>query len=637
MSNQPGGYTGKILVADLTRGQTTEERPDEATLRKYIGGTGLAANYLYREVPPSVDCFDPENCLIFAAGPLSGTKVHGSSNITAAGKGPLTDGATATMGNGFFAAYLKLSGYDAIIVRGASRKPVYLYLHDGLCKIRDASHLLDKDTREVDEAIRRELGVSGRQVSVLSTGPAAEKLVRFAGIIIDGAHSCSHNGLGAVMGSKKLKAIAAARGKSNLAVREPEKIPALNQQMLEANIKERLGIRERLRIPALSGDLKNYWSTADVVSSYAAKGVLPVRNYTTSTVTDYSNLTAPKLQTHWEIVERNPCWACRMIHSNLVRVKDGPYAGYEGKEPEYSHIGALGANIGVTDPGTIVMLTDVIDRLGLELNEATWTISWLMECYEKGLLSTRDTGGIEMTWGNADAVKAMLEKIVKREGIGDILAEGMKHAAERLGEQAAACAVYTRKGTSPGSHDERADWMALLDIVVSNTGWREHRGHSKPSDWGLPPLKDPFSPEEVATTLARIRGAQQFFNSVGVCIFCTKASPGILVQMLSAVTGWDFTLAEALEVGKRTGNLLRAFNIRHGLTAEMETPTPRYGSTPVDGPVKGKGITPDWEYMQRRYYEEMGWDARTGKPLPEILRKLGLEYTIPDIWEEGKR
>lgn len=625
---------GKLLRVDLTRGEMTEEHPEEATLRKYVGGISLGARYLYDEIPPGVNCFDPDNCLVFASGPLSGTKVHGSSNLTIMSKGPLTNGAASSQGNGFFAAYMKFSGFDAIVVRGVAQKPVYLYLHDGIAELRDASHLVEKDTIEIDETIRRELGTKGRQVSVLCTGPAAERQVKFAGIIIDGAHSCSHNGLGAVMGSKKLKAIAVARSKATVPVKDPQKLSALSDETFMAAIRDRLALRDKEGIPAPNERLKNYWSTFDIVGRYVEHGVLPIKNTSTSILPDYTSLTAPQLQTHFDIIKRRPCWACRMVHSNEVRVTKGPYAGYEGKEPEYSHISMLGSNLGVTDPGTIVMLTDVIDRLGMEVQETAWIISWLMECYDRGLLSREQTGGIEMTWGNVGAIRRILAMIVNREGFGDILAEGLKQAAEYAGGEAARCAVYTRRGTTPGAHDERAEMLALLDIVVSNTGWREHRTHSKPADWDLPPLKDPFSPEEVSTALANIKGAQQFYNSVGVCIFAIKGYPKLIVQMLNAATGWDFTLDEALEVGRRTVNLLRVFNIRHGLTSDHEVPTPRYGSAPVDGPAKGKSVMPHWEYMQRNYYEKMGWDSRTGKPLPETLHNLGLGDTIPDIWTE---
>ncbi|MHC4181244.1 MAG: aldehyde ferredoxin oxidoreductase C-terminal domain-containing protein, partial [Planctomycetota bacterium] len=380
---------------------------------------------------------------------------------------------------------------------------------------------------------------------------------------------------------------------------------------------------------------KYNWKTYDVIGGYAERGMLPVRNCTTSVLPRNAILTSPDVRGSFEIIERHPCWACPMIHSNLVRVTTGPYAGYEGKEPEYAHIAMWGPNIGVTDPGTIVMLCNVVDRLGLELMETGWIISWLMECYEKGLIGKKETDGIELTWGNAEAVKAMLTKIAKREGFGDILADGLKYAAAHVGGEASDCAVHTKRGTTPGAHDERAEWIALLDIIVSNTSWREHRAFSRPTDWGLPALEDHFSAEEVSTTLARIKGAQQFYNSVGVCIFCVGGNPRLLTQMLSAATGWDFGVDEALEVGKRVVNLLRVFNIRHGLVPDQETPAPRHGPAPLDGPLKGKNILPDWDYMQRNYYQQMGWDRETGKPLPETLRKLKLEHTISDIWIEN--
>ncbi len=635
MSNQVGGYMGRVFRVDLSRGQMTEGRLEETTLRKYVGGIGLGAKYLYEEVPPGVGCFDAENRLIFAAGPLSGTQVHGSSNLVAMGKGPLTNGAAASMANGFLAAYMKFSGFDAVIVQGASPKPVYLYLHDGIGELRDASHLAERDTIEIDEIIRRELGASGRQVSVLCTGPAAEKLVKFAGIIIDGAHSCSHNGLGAVMGSKRLKAIAVARGKASVAVKDPERLSVLNKEMDEAAALSKHFEAGTIEKDLIAGYNKYNWKTYDLIGGYIARGMLPIKNLTTSVLPD-NTFSSINLRSSFAVIKRNPCWACLMHHSNHVRVTKGPYIGYEGKEPEYALMAMWGPNIGVTDSGTVVMLCNMADRLGLDVMESGWIISWVMECYEKGLIGKKDTGGQEMTWGNAEAVRAMLTMIAKREGFGDVLAEGLKSAAEHIGGEALNYAVYTQKGTTSGAHDERSDWLATLDIIVSNTGWREHRAFSRPADWGVPPLQDHFSPEEVPATLAMIKGAQQFYNSMGTCIFCVGCNPKVLTQMLSAATGWDFTLDEALQVGRRTVNLLRVFNIRHGLGVDQENPTPKYSSAPIDGPVKGKSIMPHWEYIRRNFYKKMGWHEETGKPLPETLDKLGLGYTVSDIWREEK-
>jgi aldehyde:ferredoxin oxidoreductase len=287
--------------------------------------------------------------------------------------------------------------------------------------------------------------------------------------------------------------------------------------------------------------------------------------------------------------------------------------------------------IGQTDPGSTVMLGDMIDRLGLDVNEAGYMISWLMECYEKGYLEKENLDGLEMTWGNVEATLAMLKKIARREGCGDRFAEGVKRAAESAGGEAADCAVYTMKGATPRGHDHRARWSELFDTCVSNTGTIE-AGPGVPlvKELGHTPLTDPFDPMEVTTKNALVSGRRILEDSMLVCILASQDFR-LEVDAVNAATGFDYTLEEALTVGKRAVNVLRLFNFRHGLKKEMERPSTRYGSVPVDGPHAGKSIMPHWEAMRANYYTEMGWDQETGKPLPETLAKLGLGALIPDL------
>jgi aldehyde:ferredoxin oxidoreductase len=247
-----------------------------------------------------------------------------------------------------------------------------------------------------------------------------------------------------------------------------------------------------------------------------------------------------------------------------------------------------------------------------------------MECYEKGLLTKQDTNGLEMTWGNAEATKAMLNLITRREGFGDILAEGVMRAAQRIGGEAANLAVYTKKGDTPRSHDHRVRRWEMFDTCVSNTGTLEN---TLP---GLGPTPDKW--EELSTTEAKTKSQMLVEDSMVTCRFNTRMNLELLSQAVSAVTGWDFTWQEAVNVGYRIANLLRAFNIRHGLTAGLDSPSPRYGSAPPDGPWKGVDMMPYWDRMLRNYYREMGWDEETSKPLPETLRKYGLDYVTKDLW-----
>jgi len=317
-----------------------------------------------------------------------------------------------------------------------------------------------------------------------------------------------------------------------------------------------------------------------------------------------------------------------------MKVTEGPYSGYEGEEPEYEALAAWGSQIGQIDPGAALMLADLTDRLGLDANEAGWVVGWVMECYEKGILAAEHIDGLAMTWGDAKAVAVLLHKIAYREGIGNLLAEGVKRAAEVVGGDAPNLAVYTRKGATPRGHDHRANWRELLDTCVSGTSTIEATGgYDPPEELGLPPLLDPFSAEEIPKINALMNWRRIFEDCLGTCRFCTTSLP-LTIQALNCATGWMITEEDARIIGRRVVNLLRAFNIRHGLTPEQEAPSPRYGSAPMDGPVRGRSITPYWEAIRRSYYQHMGWDSDTGIPLPKTLRGLGLEEVVADLWGE---
>jgi len=608
-----GGYTGRILRVDLGREQISQESLDNETLRKYIGGTGLGAKYLYEEVPPGVEWSDAENRMMFFAGPLSGTKVNGSGTFSVVSKGPMTNMAGASQANGYFGAFLKFAGFDGVIVQGKAKRWLYLYIHDGTAELHDAQHLQGKDTWETEDTIKK--GAS-RRCSVYSIGPAGENLVRFAAIVGDHGHVAAHNGLGAVMGSKKLKAIAVERGKTAITVKEPERLSKAAKLLVE-NAKK------------LDPNME-LWGTAWAYPMLHSIGQLPVKNYTTSIFPNNEKFGGEYLRTHFK-AKPSTCWACGIAHCRMTEVTEGPYTGFAGEEPEYEGLAAMSSAIGQTDPGATVMLGNTVDRLGMDINESGYLIGWIMECYQKGLLKKDDLDGIEMDWGNAEATLAMLKKIAYRQGGGNLWAEGVKRAAEKIGGEALNCAIYTGKGATPRGHDHRARWPELLDTCVSNTGTVEAGpGLPGPEQLGIPPLKDPFDPIAVSTINAKLNGRHQFEDSLVICFFATRDIQ-MTVDVLNAATGWDFDIWEAMDVGRRIVNQLRVFGFRHGLSKDIEVPSVRYGSTPVDGPAKGKSIMPHWESMRRNYYQLMGWDADTGKPLLETLERLGLAHIFPDL------
>ncbi|MDO8673918.1 MAG: aldehyde ferredoxin oxidoreductase C-terminal domain-containing protein [Dehalococcoidia bacterium] len=612
------GLEGRVLRVDLSTGSISTETIDAATMRLFIGGTGLGAKILYEEVPPGVEWSDPGNRFIVSSGPLGGTKIMGSGTISIVAKGPLTNGATSTQANGFLGAFMRLNGYDSIVFLGAADKLVYLLIADGKAEIRDATHLAGKDTWETQDAIAEELGKREREISVFSVGPAGENLVKFGAVAGDKGHVAGHNGSGAVMGSKKLKAIAIVRGKGRVKVHDDTALTTAANAIIEA-LKSDPAARNRWD-----------WGTGMGYNGAARGGWLPVKNYTTNSFPDSEPFMARNYRTENKI-KLHPCWACQMHHLHMITIAKGPYAGYVGEEPEYEQWAAWGAVIGNTDPAGALVLANDTDRLGLENNEAGWVISWVMECFEKGLFTEEQTDGLKMTWGNVEAARAMLGKIARREGFGNLLAEGVMRASKWIGGEAASFAIYTQKGNSPRGHDHRARWYEMFDTSVSNTGTIENGALTNPREIGATEA-NPFSGQEISTLVAKAKGRMVFEDCTGVCRFCGATELSLMTDALSKATGWDIDVKEAYEVGRRIVNLLRSFNVRHGITPEVEAPSQRYGSVPTDGPAQGKNIAPEWDGMMDNYYNLMGWDRKTGKPLPETLRRYGLLRQLQDLW-----
>jgi aldehyde:ferredoxin oxidoreductase len=551
--------------------------------------------------------------MMWFTGPLAGTKIAGSGSFSVISKGPMTNMAGASQANGFLGAFLRFSGLHGLIIQGSAKKWTRLHIHDGTVDFLDANHLVGKDTRETEDTVRKEVG---KRFSVYSIGPAGENLVRFAAIVGDHGHVVAHNGLGAVMGSKKLKAISVERGRVQVPVADPARLSTAAKELFEMAIKA-------------DPNLGKY-GTAFAFEVFTPIGALPIRNYTTNIFPEWEKFKGEYLRSHFK-VKPTPCWACRMSHCNKMEVTEGPYTGFIGEEPEYEALAAMGPVIDQKDPGAAIMLANLIDHLGIDCNESGYLIGWLMECYEKGLLKKKDLDGIEMKWGDPEATAEMLKKIAYRQGCGKLFAEGVKRAAETIGGEALNCAVYTQKGASPRGHDHRGYWMELIDTCLSNTGTIETGGPlAKPAVLGLMPVKDRFDPLEMSTQNAKLNGGRQFEDCLGVCRFCTSDF-NLTLECLNAITGWDFTIPEAMDVGRRAINQLRVFNFRHGLTKESEAPSVRYGSTPVDGPVKGIGIMPHWDSIRRNYYEQMGWNPETGKPSPETLERLGLGHLVKDL------
>jgi len=608
------GYAGKFLRIDLSTKKITDVTFDEETLRKYLGGTGLGVRILYEEVPPTISWADPSNRVIIASGPLGGTTIPGTGTFSLVTKGALTGGCTSTQANGLFGAYLKFSGYDGLILQGAARRWMYLNIKQDEAELREASHLLGRDTYETDELIPRELGKKGREMSVVSIGPAGEQLSLFAGVFERKGHSASHNGPGAVLGSKKLKAIAVSQGSKRVEVKHPDRVKAVADSVRQNALKFR-------------GTVGGVYS-----SQVGRRGTLPIKNYTTN----LWNISDEEIKKYSEpsIRERfnpkpNPCWACPATHSTMMTIPEGKYAGLEIEEPEYEQLAAMGSVIDVKNVDDAAMLSSLTDRLGFDNNEMGWAVGWTMECYERGLLTKEDLNGLEMNWGNVEAARQLMHMTAHRQGFGNILADGVMRASQRIGGEAARAAIYTLKGNTPRGHDHRTSWGEMFDTVVSNTGTIETHTSLSAS----PPYNaGAGNPQGTTEGVALTKGIVSFNDSLGNCRFPSGLNHALLTEATSAVTGWDLSLEETKDIGLRAVNLMKAFNLRVGITKDLDAPSARYGSMPVDGPTKGISIRPQWDSMLRHYYRLMGWDEETGRPLPETLRKLGLEHVVKDIW-----
>lgn len=626
----PGGYAGKILRVDLTAGKTwDEDLPDEKTMRSYIGGTGLGVKYLLDEVPPGVGPLEPDNRFICMTGPLTGTAVPGSNNSTFVSINAGLGYSLATAHtHGYFGPNLKYAGYDGFIVQGAADKPVYLLLYDGKVELRDAGNVWGKDTHETEDLLKEEVGQ--REASVAAIGPAGENLIGGACIENDKHHTAAHGGLGAVMGSKKLKAIV-AYGRKSFQLANPK-------ELLEAAEKWRAPENVSLMGGGVTarGGMTRCWDLLGKGSILAGKNL--------SSPDWGKELGASFVEEckKFKVVAR-PCFACPHGCSYKVYVTTGPHKGgvfTMGGGGE--NLEASAAMIGVTDAGSIFWLCEKYDRLGFGTSTIGCAISLAFECYERGILTKEDTGGLELNWGNAEAASELLDMIVAREGLGKILAEGPKKAAEAIGGDAPKYAVHM-KGEGFNLHDWRGRWQTFLGQAVAGAGPRwEGKGmdvFGAEPDIGYHEPPPPFTMEGAAEAIRMAQIKKLFDDSIGVCWFMCHAIPGIFrleIEALAAITGWQgISENELLTAGERIANMQRVFSIGRGIRLEDDLDIgARMLEPPTDGIARGKTIAPYLKDAVLEYYRLMGWEEETGKPLPETLTRLGLQHLVEKIWQK---
>jgi aldehyde:ferredoxin oxidoreductase len=619
-----GGYMGKVLRVDLTNEKITEERlPDQSTLRKFVGGTGLGIRMIYNEVPAGIEWSDPRNRIIWLTGPFTGTRGPGSGTYTVATKGPLTNFFVATHCNGFFGTSLRQAGYDGIIVQGQAKRWVYLTIQDGVAEFHDASQLIGKDTWETEKILLQSIKGDKGKPSASCIGPAGENLVKYAGICSDEGHIASSNGAGAVMGSKKLKGIV---------VRGTQKVPIHDQERFNELVKEwwtECG-------GTVWGQLLPTMGTNGQFASAHTLGTLPVRNYTTSVFPTAAKFNGDAVRDYYK-GKPKPCFACRLAHCQEMMIQSGPHKGEIVEEPEYEPMAAFSSMIGNdNDLDGAVWLANVNDRLGMDAKEQATVLGLAIECYEKGLITKKDTDGLELTWGNIEAVETLMRKIATRDGFGNVLAEGVMRAANTIGGEAPNFAVYTHKGVAPHVHDDRGLWNIAFSMAVSDMG-------SIPAgDMGdvgdlletigdnfLDPARA-FDAEYIPKCSALMWRRGHFVDCLGICMFVAGVSFKLIAETLNAVTGWDFTWQECTEVGERVMTMMRSFNVKNGHTRADNSLSPRILQAPVDGPAKGVSIAPKLDLMLDIYNEALGWD-NDGKPLPKTLTRLGLKDVAKEL------
>ena len=616
------GYNGKVLFVDLNSGSIKEENLPEKVYRDFIGGQGLGVRILYERMKPKADPLGPDNMLGFLVGPLTGTGTHGAKFQVVA-KSPLTGGWGDANCGCSFGVELKAAGYDGVFFSGISPKPVYLFLHDSKAELEDASELWGRDTVETEEIIRGELG--DKQVKVACIGPAGEAKSLLACIRHEGG-AAGRSGVGAVMGSKRLKALA-IRGTKKVPIADPERFAALRKDYLKS-----VKVTEHPWAVMFKK-----WGTCSFLSPCILDADSPIKNWILFGEEEFPNHGKISDDAVIKYQTRNhACLGCPLGCKGWYRIETKHYGVIESSKPEYETLSMMGPNCLIDDLEAISKANDLCNHYGLDTISTGSTVAFAMECYERGAITKRDTGGIEFAWGSGAALVAIVEKIARREGIGAVLADGSKLAAERIGKGSEKWAIHVGGQDMP-AHDPRVSigygWGYVCDPTPArHTAAQVMHQHL---DGGVPfptlaELRLPrFVPLDIAANAkvyATCSDLDRLWTSAGLCVFGLSPETLPLAEVISAVTGWDFTLVEGLKAGRRIQALRQAFNIREGIdTTEWRLPE-RLAVEQDAGPNKGRKV--DFDAMKKRGYEALGWDAMTGKPLESTLQELGLKELV---------
>ncbi len=618
------GYMGKTLEVDLSTGRIDEETLDESLCRDFIGGYGLGARILYDRMDAGVDALGPDNLLGFYTGPLTGSpSIEGNRFVTVC-KSPLTDTWGDANCGGTFGPHLKFAGYDGVLFSGIADHPVYLYIDDGKAELRDATSLWGLDSNETEDTLRETLGGSngkGRQkIEIACIGPAGERLSLLSAIMNDKGRAAGRSGVGAVMGSKNLKAIAVT-GRAEVPLFDADKARALRKEYMK-----RTGGAHELFLK---------YGTIGITGDSAMNGDSPVKNWGGVGPVDFPS-GRDKFRDETLIAYQDKkygCWKCTMACGGHMSVKEpGPYQGVAHHKVEYETAASWGTMTLTDDFPAMIKINDLCNRYGFDTIGAGCTAAFAVECYENGVLTKEDTDGIELSWGNEEALVALLEKMARREGIGDVLADGTRRAAERIGNGAAEFAMHVQ-GSEVPMHDPKFQPGLATTYKMDATPGRHTQGHED-----MPPVFDGWPEHDKYTYTGKADLHKKcsemihVVNAAGVCIFAYLAYDwNFMPGFLTAVTGWDIDTDECYVIGERIADMRHAFNLREGLNPlQFEVPARLVGN-PAQTEGNLRGITVDIDTQVREYCASMDWDPETAVPSRERLLELGLENVAADL------
>ncbi len=614
------GYSGRLLTIDLTSREIAKEDLNLRIAREFIGGEGIASTILFEQVGPETDPLGPDNTLIFMTGAFVATNIPCGIKTTVVSKSPLT----GIYGESVFSAPLgidlKNSGYDGIIIKGKAKDPVYIWINDDQVEIREAQHLWSEETFETVNKLRKEL--RDATISVVTIGPAGERLVRLASIIADDSRAAGRCGLGAVMGSKNLKAIA-SKGTGKIPVSNPTRLNELRKEAVTTALPNTKALRDN--------------GTASGLITFEQNGNLPIRNWTRGSFPEADKITGTTM-TQRILTAPYPCKTCPIACGRKVKVESGPYA-MEGSGPEYESMAALGSLCYNSNLESIAKANDLCNRLGIDTISTGQAIAFAMECYEKGLIT--ETGGVDLTWGNPDAIVRICELIGTKEGLGEVLGEGVLMAAKKIGKGSEKFAIHV-KGLEFPEHNPRKFKSMGVAYATSNVGANHNRGSPMLVERNLLSPELPWK-EPVDGFIAKDKGRMTkvyqdiccAVDSLGICkfmVFWGKLPLRILVEYYNAITGWDITFEDLMKAGERIWNLQRAFNIRMGTSRKDDTLPDRFLKESVnEGPAKGQIV--ELETMLAEFYNERGLD-QNGKPSKDKLLELGLDWVAEKLYPD---